>query len=367
MSRAVRSEPAALLPLESLAEATLLIDRSGAICEANTQAATLFGCAREALKGCHSDELVAPSAREEHGRRRSQYLAGSPLPRPLCTVRAQRRDGTEFMAEFAVSPLPPGSSEHAIVSIRDISRHCRIEEALREEKAAVERTAAARDRFFATMSHDLRAPLNAIIGFSGTLLMRLPGPLTEAQEHQLGIIRHSGQQLLALLNDVIDLAKMESGRARPRRETFDVAVAVEEVATRLRHHAERKHLSLEVRGGEGLRFTSDRRALQQILQQLLDNAIKFSDRGAVTMELRTVEREGSGWIEISVTDSGCGLAPADRDRLRYAFINMDRPIPLGGGLGLHVARKFAELMGGRLELDSEPGKGSRFSLLLSTE
>jgi protein-histidine pros-kinase len=197
--------------------------------------------------------------------------------------------------------------------------------------------------------------------------MRLPGPLTEDQAHQLGIIRSSGQQLLALLNDVIDLAKMESGRAAPRKEAFSCGALMEDVATRLRHHAERKHLQLTVQRVEELELVSDRRAVQQILHQLLDNAIKFSQQGAVSMEMRPLEREGRGWIEIRITDTGSGLCSVDVDRLRAAFVDLDGPIRVGSGLGLHIARKFAQLVGGHLELDSESGGGSRFSLLLPRE
>ena len=355
------------LPLEALPDAVIVVDAAGKIRAANAVAGALFGYRPEELTGRSTDDLVAEALREGHRERRSAYLAA---PRHLNAVvesRGRRSDGTEFPIEIALSPATLGTDTQVIASIRNVSRHWKVEEGLRESKAAVERTAAARDRFFSTMSHDLRAPLNAIIGFAGTLLMKLPGPLTEAQEHQLGIIRSSGQQLLSLLNDVIDLAKMESGRAVPRREAVDCGVLMEEVATRLRHHAERKHLSLDVQGGQMPRATSDRRALQQILHQLLDNAIKFSERGAVNMDLRTLQWEGCGWIEISIADTGKGMTPADRDQLRDAFRDMDCPIRVGNGLGLHVARKFAQLIGGRLELESEPDVGSRFSLLFPME
>lgn len=359
--------PLTALPLEALPDAILVVDGAGRISAANGVAAALFGHELPDLLGRTTDDLVADALKEGHRQRRSAYMEAPRRLEAVIESRGRRRNGTEFPMELAVAPLATGAGVQLIVTIRDVSHHRRIEEALRDSRAAVERTAAARDRFFATMSHDLRAPLNAIIGFAGTLLMKLPGPLTEAQEHQLGIIRSSGQQLLALLNDVIDLAKMESGRAAPRRERFDCAALVEEVATRLRHHAERKHLTLDVNGGQGQQVVSDRRALQQILHQLLDNAIKFSERGAVNMDLRTLQREGCGWIEISVTDTGVGLAQADRDLLRQAFQDMEAPIRVGNGLGLHVARKFAQLIGGRLELESRPDAGSRFSLLFPTE
>jgi protein-histidine pros-kinase len=255
---------------------------------------------------------------------------------------------------------PPESADGSGITGSD-------EQRLRDRVAELERLLIAKDRFLATMSHDLRSPLNAIIGFTGTLLMQLPGPLNEDQLHQLGIVRDSAQQLNRLLSDVLDLARLQSGRTPPRRERLDCRPMVEEVATRLRHLAERKSLALEVSGAQTLPVVSDPRAVQQVIHQLLDNAIKFSDRGAVNMELRTVQREGHAWAEIRVTDQGAGFAGIDRDRLCEAFRDPDCPIRIGSGLGLHLARSFTRLAGGQLEMDSEPGKGSRFSLLLPGE
>ena len=363
--------------LDAIPEAALVLDRQGQVCAANSAAAALFGYAIEELIGASSEVLVPESARPGHCERRTAYLAAPRRLQAVVEAVGRRRDVTEFPIVFSLAPLDNGGdggesgegSERAaaIVTVRDVPAHKRVELALRDRMVAVERTAVAKDRYFATMSHDLRAPLNAIIGFAGTLLMKLPGPLNVDQEHQLGIVRSSGQQLLAMLNDVIDQAKKESGRAAPRRESFDCLPVVEEVVTRLRYVAERKQLTLDLKALEIPRVIADRRAVQQIVYQLLDNAIKFCDRGAVNLTLRTTEREGGGWVEISVADTGAGLSGRDRDQLREAFRDPECPIRVGNGLGLHVARKFAQLIGGCLVLDSEYGSGSRFALLLPGE
>jgi protein-histidine pros-kinase len=357
------------LPLAALPDATLIVDRTGRIRAANELAAKLFGYPLAEMLTLISDHLVAEALRPRHAAWRVAFFEpqGSDSKGLLIESAGRRCDGSEFPVEIAVRAMAVSDEVLAVATIRDISRHRKIEQALGERVAEVERVAAGRDRFFVTMSHDLRAPLNAIIGFAGTLLMKLPGPLNDAQEHQLDIIRSSGQQLLSLLNDVIDLAKMQSGRVTPKKEAFDCGAAMEEVATRLRHHAERKHLQLGVEVELPLRVVSDRRAVQQILHQLLDNAIKFSDRGAVTMGLRALEREGHGWIEVSVKDEGAGLQEAACAQLRESLQNPDVPVALGNGLGLYLARKFAQLIGAHLELESEPDTGCRFSLLLPME
>jgi protein-histidine pros-kinase len=219
------------------------------------------------------------------------------------------------------------------------------------------------------MSHELRTPLNAIIGFTGLLLMRLPGPLTADQEKQLGMVQSSAQHLLSLINDLLDLAKIDAGKVQMQFMPVPCLPLMEEVGTTLRAAAEAKGLRLEMRLPAAERVVqTDRRAVQQVLLNLTNNAIKFTHAGSVALAMAEAERDGRCMVELSVTDTGVGISAADQERLFEPFtqvgIASGQWRAEGAGLGLHLSRKLAELLGGRIELHSEPGHGSRFALLL---
>jgi protein-histidine pros-kinase len=240
---------------------------------------------------------------------------------------------------------------------------------LHEKNVELERANKAKDRFLATMSHELRTPLNAVIGFTGLLLMKLPGPLTADQEKQLAMVQSSARHLLSLINDLLDVAKIESGNVQFNLEALGCRSVVDEVATTLRPAAQAKGLSLDVRAPDkDVVLHSDRRALQQILINLTNNAIKFTDRGGVVIELASAPAAGGGrTVRLAVVDTGVGIAPEDQQRLFQAFTQVGddatRHRVEGTGLGLYLCRKLAELLGGRIEMHSEPGRGSRFDLV----
>jgi len=225
----------------------------------------------------------------------------------------------------------------------------------------------AKDRFLASMSHELRTPLNAIIGFTGTLLMKLPGPLNTDQEKQLRTVQTGANHLLALINDLLDLAKIESGKVELNLVPTDCKKVIEEVAASLRPQAEGKGLEFTVTVPQGLTMRSDRRALSQIVINLTNNAIKFTERGAVRVKAEQREGNGGRALEISVEDTGIGIRPEDQKRLFGAFTQVDDSANRryeGTGLGLHLSQKLAEALGGKIELKSEYGKGSTFTLVL---
>ncbi|HWI17650.1 MAG TPA: ATP-binding protein, partial [Vicinamibacterales bacterium] len=228
----------------------------------------------------------------------------------------------------------------------------------------LERANQTKDRFLATMSHELRTPLNAIIGFTGTLLMRLPGPLTTDQEQQLQTVQSSARHLLALINDLLDLAKVESGKVELRFERIDCRELIDEVAAALAPLARAKGLLFDVHCPPGsVHVRSDRRALSQILLNLAANAIKFTPAGYVRIE---AAHEGSRPI-IRVVDSGPGIREEDRHRLFRAFEQLESTASLrheGSGLGLHLSHRLAELLNAEISLTPTPGGGSTFSVLL---
>jgi protein-histidine pros-kinase len=227
----------------------------------------------------------------------------------------------------------------------------------------------AKDHFLAGISHELRTPLNAIIGFTGTLLMQLPGPLTADQEKQLRTIQTSSKHLLSLINDLLDLARIEAGKVDLTIEPVICQSIIQEVAATLGPLAETKGLAFEVvMPTADLVVCTDRRALSQILINLINNAIKFTTQGTVCLSLSQQQANGRMLTSIGVTDTGVGIKPTDQARLFQAFTRMAgaaRTHHESTGLGLHLSQKLADLLGGRITCQSEYGAGSTFTLVLS--
>jgi signal transduction histidine kinase len=239
----------------------------------------------------------------------------------------------------------------------------------REKNVELALANEAKDRFLASMSHELRTPLNAIIGFTGTLLMRLPGPLNAEQEKQLKTVQTGGRHLLALINDLLDLAKIEAGKVELTLVPCTCQDVIEEVASTLRPLAEAKGLQFVVEmPAQPLVVRTDRRALSQIILNLASNAIKFTERGSVRICLSPRETGAAREAEIAVEDTGIGIQREDGERLFAAFAQIDTARrDEGTGLGLHLSRKLADLLGGRIAFRSDPGKGSTFTLTLAQE
>ncbi|OBV39817.1 hybrid sensor histidine kinase/response regulator [Janthinobacterium psychrotolerans] len=222
--------------------------------------------------------------------------------------------------------------------------------------------------FIANMSHELRTPLNAIIGFTGALLMKLPGPLTVDQDKQLTTIRASARHLLSLINDILDVAKIEAGKLTLSIEPVPCHDLIAEVAETLRPLAQQKGLTLEVdAGAHAVVIDTDRRALTQILINLLNNAIKFTEQGSVRIRLAQREEDGARVTEMSITDSGAGIKEEDQAKLFQAFSQLDSTSTRhaeGAGLGLYLCQNLANAIGGALFFNSDYGQGSTFTLAL---
>ncbi|MBK9133517.1 MAG: PAS domain S-box protein [Betaproteobacteria bacterium] len=358
--------------LEHAPDAIVIVNDIGRIVLFNGRAREMFGHEPAAIIGEPIEALLPARLRAAHVRHRTGYL-DAPRMRPMglgLELHGVRRNGEEFPVEISLSPIDSDSGRLVMSAIRDTSERKRFEQALREKNDELERAIRAKDLFLATMSHELRTPLNAIIGFTGLMLMKLPGPLNAAQERQLTLVQSSGQHLLSLINDLLDLAKIESGRVELTLEPVRCLAVLEEAAATLRPAASTKGLTIIVAtdGGE-LHVQADRRALQQIVLNLGSNAVKFSQRGIVRLEARANASNGDGQrvVELAVADEGVGISTEDQARLFQPFMQVGaqarRPAE-GTGLGLHLSRKLAELMQSDLRVQSEPGVGSRFSLRL---
>jgi PAS domain S-box-containing protein len=356
--------------LESTPDGIVMANPTGHIVIANTQAERLFGYADGELRGMLVDTLLPMRYRQAHVGHRSSYFQ-QPRKRSMGSgldLAGLRKDGSEFPIEISLSPLRTEESAFVMSAIRDISERKRFEKALQEKNQELANANEAKDRFLAGMSHELRTPLNAIIGFTGTLLMKLPGPLNDEQDKQLRTVQTSARHLLALINDLLDVAKIEAGKVELLLAPVDCKAVIDEVVNTLRPQAEGKGLELSVRMPEpAVVLQMDRRALSQIVFNLAGNAIKFTERGSVRVSLMCALHNGERSTEIRVDDSGVGIPTEEQDKLFGAFsrISGARPnAPEGTGLGLHLSQKLAELLGGKIVFRSESGQGSSFSLIL---
>jgi signal transduction histidine kinase len=226
--------------------------------------------------------------------------------------------------------------------------------------------ARAKDEFLATMSHELRTPLNAVLGFSELLADGHTGALNEEQREFLGHIASSGRHLLDLINDILELAKIDAGRLELERAAVDIDSLCRASLDLVRAQAQAKALDLHYQAPpQPVSAQGDTRRLRQILVNLLGNAVKFTPNGGtVTLEINT-EQDGS--LRLSVLDTGIGISEQDLPRLFQPFMQLDSGITRkyqGTGLGLALSQRFAQLHGGHLEVESQPGQGSRFSLVL---
>ncbi len=251
-------------------------------------------------------------------------------------------------------------ADQAVIAIENVRLFRELEQKSRELETASQH----KSEFLANMSHELRTPLNAIIGFSEVLSERMFGDLNEKQEEYLKDIYASGTHLLSLINDILDLSKIEAGRMELELTDFDLPTAIDSALTLVRERAGRRGITLESPVDERLgQVQADERKIRQVVLNLLSNAIKFTPEGG-RIEVRAVRRDGL--VEVSVSDTGVGIAPADQEAAFEEFrqVGTSAAKQEGTGLGLALCRKFVELHGGTIRVTSQVGVGSTFTFTI---
>jgi len=302
----------------------------------------------------------------------------------LHAVRGARPNGETFPLEVSVSCLEVAGERSFTIIARDVTDRLRSEEALRIQAESLETNAAelralnealqarqeelehamtARNRFYASMSHELRTPINAIIGYNTLLLDHIYGPLNEKQTHGLQRTHKAANHLLELVNDVLDLSKIEAGKIELTLQPVPFPGIIEDLFVTVRPLADEHETTLELRvDGPSKAIISDPRRVRQILLNLLSNAIKFGKGKPIVVEASLT---ASDHIEVAVTDQGEGIGPDDLPRIFDEFVQLSNSQQMGGtGLGLPISKRLATLLGGELCVSSEKGKGSTFRLTL---
>ena len=350
---------------------------------------TLLGYSVEEAMAGGLEQGLTPASLEAVAADLTKALAEKGEPNKITELPPQelevkRKDGSMVWAEVRSIFIygPDGQPVEIIGVLHDFTERKRAEEELKiyrdhledlvEERTVAlvlaKETAEEADRikstFLAAMSHELRTPLNSIIGFSGIMLQGLAGPLNPEQTKQLKMVQSSGQHLLGIINDIIDISRIEAGRIEPHPELLELRQPIDEAIAAMKPLADEKNLTLvaEVAPGVG-HINSDPRRVSQILLNLISNAIKFTDSGGVRVECGA----SGGRVEIRVADTGIGMKTEDMKYLFQTFRQIDNGLARlreGSGLGLAICKGLAELLGGEIRVESEFGVGSTFSLIL---
>ena len=354
--------------VESSNSIILRLDTSYRVTFFNEFAQRFFGFPADEILGRSVFDTIVPD--EETTGRDLRHLiedvAANPERYASLENENVRRNGERVWIAWTNRPVydAEGALEGLLFIGNDISALKATERELVVAKEAAEAADRTKSAFLATMSHELRTPLNSIIGFSGILQQGLAGPLNDEQRKQLGMVQSSARHLLDLINDVLDISRIEAGRLDLVVEEFDVAASVDRVIEAVHPLAERKGLwtRREV-AGELARFPGDRRRVEQVLLNLVANAVKFTERGGCTVRcLGAADR-----VVLSVQDTGIGIDAADIPSLFRPFQQVDQGLARrheGTGLGLSICERLVTMMGGSVRVESRPGAGSTFTVVL---
>lgn len=363
--------------LEAAPDAIIEVDDQGRIVLLNLVTEEMFGYGRGELMGQPVEILLPEQFRDAHAGHRAWYrfhAATRPMGAGLA-LRAQRKDGSRFPVEISLSPVESEEGFRVTAVIRDITERKRSEDRLRtlseehtlaleRSNREIERADRRKSEFLANMSHELRTPLHTIIGFSELLMEDEKLRLNEDHARFISHINKDANHLLALINEILDLSKIEAGKLELCLEVLDLRTVIEDALSSLRANCDAKSISTQSNGDCSVVVDGDRLRVKQILYNLLSNAVKFTPAGG---SIRVDLTDGDGFAQIAVSDTGMGIHPEEHDsifdKFHQALAARTGPAE-GTGLGLAITRRLVEEHGGRIWLESEPGKGSRFTFTI---
>ncbi|WPD21753.1 MAG: PAS domain S-box protein [Candidatus Electrothrix scaldis] len=352
-------------------EAIITVNERREIESANPEVEKLFGYTKKELIGHNVNMLVPADHRGQHDQYIKKYLLTlkSELIGSGRQIMGQHKDGHNFPLYLAIRHTRLGKHHFFTGMMHDLTKEVEAERLLKQAKEQAEQANEAKTHFLANMSHELRTPLNAILGFT-QMLQRDPY-LNEAQQDALNIIGKSGQHLLLLINDVLDISKIEAGGTVALvQKSFDLQVLLQNVVDMFSVHAASKQLLFKVKKDSPLPrvISTDEGKLRQILINLLGNAFKFTEKGEVTLRVRSESQsEHSHQLHFAIEDTGMGIEEEHLENIFSPFVQTKEGAakPAGTGLGLSISRQFIQLMGGSISAKSTPGQGSVFSFDIS--
>ncbi len=354
--------------LEAAANGVVITDRQGTIVWANPAFSQLTGYAQEEVLGENPRLLKSGQQSQEFYQEMWQTILAGQVWRGELVNR--RKDGRLYTEEMAITPVRDESGEigHFIAIKQDVTARKQAEAALRQAKEAAEAASRAKSTFLANMSHELRTPLNVIIGYSELLQDELGDLGHEEFLPDLTRIRDAGRHLLATVNDLLDLSKIEAGRMDLEPETFIVSSMLDSLASEVCPLIEQNQNILHVHVAEDLgTICADPAKVRKVLFNLLHNAAKFTEHGQITLSASREKRGEEEWVVFQVRDTGIGMSPAQTRRLFEPFTQADPSATRryeGTGMGLAISQRFCRMMGGEITVESEPGQGSTFTVRL---
>ena len=366
--------------LEAAPDAIIVVDDQGRIETMNAVTEQWFGYTREELLGQSVDMLVPDDVRSRHAGHRAQYNH-HPKRRPMgasLLLDARRKDASTFPVEISLSPVESEFGVRTIAVIRDITERRRNEERIRAiqarhtkeleaRNAEIEGANRLKSEFLANMSHELRTPLHTVIGFAELLAEELKGPLNDDQKRFVQHIHRDSHHLLNLINEVLDLSKIEAGKVQLHLETLQLEDVLKDSLSSIRQQGNKKDLSIGVRIDPSISVRADRLRLRQVLDNLLTNAVKFTPQGGSIEVSANTEKDVA---QISVRDTGVGIAREYHESVFETFQQVGEMAVgtrEGTGLGLAISKRLVEQHGGRIWVESELGKGSRFTFTIPLE
>ncbi len=356
--------------VEALGEGVIITDEQDVVAYVNSRVAHLTGYEPDALLGKKVEDVLVPAAQlEEHRSRRELLLQGIAEE---YETRIRRKDGSEFWAEVNSTPYldPQGEVLGTLSALTDVMERQLIQEELVAAIDASEDANRAKSAFLANMSHELRTPMNAILGYCELVQEDVQARGLDELLQDLNKIHGAGRHLLRLINDILDLSKIEAKKIELQVETFEIKQLVGDVADTMQHLIDKNGNTLKLEAADALgNMKADLTRVRQILLNLLGNAAKFTKDGTVGLEVRREKNDGVEFVVFKVTDSGIGIPPEQLDRLFQPFTQVDSSSTRkyeGTGLGLSISRQLCRIMGGDIEVESEPGKGSTFVVKLPT-